>query len=610
VSASLLAAKLAGAARQLRELPRAWRLVRDAAGGWALAWLLLVAVQGVVAPAIVYASRPLVDAFAHALRSRDEPAVDAAIVAAIIMGAILAAGEILRIAADWTQRVQARRVEDHVTGLIQAQATQVDLAFYEWPEFHDHLHRARDEARHRPVALLANAGELLQGFIALAALAAILLPYGAWLAATLIASTVPALAVLVMFAVKQHRWRVAATPHRRRADYIDWAVTASETAAEIRSYSLGERFRRQHGELRRKLAGEELAMAKSRAIAEAVAALAALAAAGSCMAWMAWRALQGEASLGDVALFYAAFAQGQRVMRSVLASIGMGYYNVLFLGNLFQYLGLAPRIGDPPAARPFPLGEALGVEVEFHGVAFRYPGEREPALRGLDLKVQPGQVAAIVGPNGSGKSTLVKLLCRLYDPDAGQVRIGGIDARDLRLEDVREAVSVLFQDPVRYNDTAAGNIDVASLFHRAQVERAARAANAHALLERLPAGYETPLGLWFDGGTELSAGEWQRIALARALLRRAPVLVLDEPTSAMDSWSEAGWLDRLRPVAAGRTTLIITHRLTTAMRADVIFVMDGGRVIETGSHDELVARAGPYARSWLGQTAASFDARP
>jgi ATP-binding cassette, subfamily B, bacterial len=230
-------------------------------------------------------------------------------------------------------------------------------------------------------------------------------------------------------------------------------------------------------------------------------------------------------------------------------------------------------------------------------------------LAGLNLEVPAGQVAAIVGPNGAGKSTLIKLLCRFYDPEAGRVEINGVDLRELSTDTLRSRITVLFQEPVQYNASAAVNIAIGNgAERRADVEAAAQAAGADGPIARLPQGYDTLLGTWFEGGTDLSVGEWQRVALARAFLRRAPLVILDEPTSAMDSWAEADWLTRFRSLVAGRTAIIITHRFTTARYADVIHVMGDGHIVESGAHEELLAMGGRYARSWQAQTTPQWQA--
>jgi ATP-binding cassette subfamily B protein len=296
-------------------------------------------------------------------------------------------------------------------------------------------------------------------------------------------------------------------------------------------------------------------------------------------------------------------------MRSLLSSAGQVYANSLFLSNLFEFLELKPRMQEPPAPHPVPPVPREGIR--FQGVTFRYPGSERLVFRGLDLAIPAGRITAILGANGAGKSTIVKLICRLYDPQEGHLLLDGTDLRAFGTHDLRRRVGALFQEPMRYNTTTAESIQLAdlSVVDPGSVERAARDAGADAFIERLPAGYGTLLGKWFEGGVELSGGQWQRLALARALFRDVPILVLDEPTSAMDPWAEGAWLARFRELAAGRTVLLITHRFTTAMAADFIHVMEEGRVVESGSHPELVALGGRYAASWREQQGGSGASR-
>ena len=330
---------------------------------------------------------------------------------------------------------------------------------------------------------------------------------------------------------------------------------------------------------------------------------------------------------------------------------------MLFLGNLFEFLDLKATVVDPvnpvslraseqssniaPTQTPLPPGGAGGegnvgdtsthgaahhatrlpdslpqgekvpaeqpvglADIRFNNVSFRYPGTNRIALNGLNLTIPSGQIAAIVGPHGAGKSTLLKLLCHFYDPQSGSVEINGTDVRDLALADLRSAITVLFQQPVHYQATVAENIALQSqstVSQRAQIEAAARAAGDADFTARQANRFDTHLGKWFGGGVDLSVGEWQRIALARAFLRQAPIMILDEPTSAMDSWAEADWIARFRSLAQGRTAIIITHRFTTAMQADVIHVMDQGKVVESGSHVQLLEAEGRYAQMWCAQ---------
>jgi ATP-binding cassette subfamily B protein len=285
-------------------------------------------------------------------------------------------------------------------------------------------------------------------------------------------------------------------------------------------------------------------------------------------------------------------------MRTLLENIGDVYRNILFLENLFEFLALESQVHEPMQPVPFPVGVQVGIR--FDDVTFRYPGSERLALDHLSVDIHAGAMVAFVGTNGAGKSTLIKLLSRFYDPDHGRITLDGIDLRHLSLADLRRQITVLFQEPVRYHTTAAENIalgDLGAQPTRAAIAAAAKAAGADAPIRYLPQQYDTVLGKWF-GGAELSVGEWQRIALARAFLRRASILILDEPTSAMDSWAEADWLARFRTLAAGRTTIIITHRFTTAMQADYIYVMEGGHVVEAGTHRALLAVNGRYGHSW------------
>jgi len=278
------------------------------------------------------------------------------------------------------------------------------------------------------------------------------------------------------------------------------------------------------------------------------------------------------------------------------------------LRSLSEFLDLKPTIIDPPNPRPAP--NPLRDGIRFEQVKFRYPGRERLALQGLDLFIPAGKVVAIVGPNGAGKSTLVKLLSRFYDPAEGVITLDGVPLREMAVNDIRSMLSILFQVPVSYDASAGENIaigDLRSAPTLASIEQAARYAGADETIAKLPQSYETPLGKSFANGTDLSSGEWQRIAMARAFLRQTPILLLDEPTSFMDSWAEAEWLDKFRHLAIGRTAMVVTHRFTVAMRADLIYVMDEGKVVETGSHSSLLRNGGLYAKSWHEQMLAGAE---
>jgi ATP-binding cassette subfamily B protein len=316
---------------------------------------------------------------------------------------------------------------------------------------------------------------------------------------------------------------------------------------------------------------------------------------------MLFRFTQSQASLGDLVLFYQVFAQAKNLMRSLLENIAQIYSNGLFLGNLFDFLDLESQVHDP-------LQAILPPKVIQHGnvfrqVDFQYPRSPRIALQALELTITAGQIAAIVGPNGAGKNTF-KLLCRLYDPTRGDITIDGIDIRQMPIVDLRQKIAVLPQEFARYNAKVSENIALADPTHHAtdsQIQFAAHAAQADQFIERLPLRYDSILGRWFENGAELSTGEWQRIALARVWMRDAPIIILDEPTSSMDPWTEVAWLTDLRHVVEGRIAIIITHRISTAMHCDIIHVLEEGHILESGNHQQLLHRQGRYAQLWQTQ---------
>lgn len=501
----------------------------------------------------------------------------------------------------WVRAVQAELVQDHISDLIHAKAIELDLSFYDSPEYYDRLYRARIDAYDRPVALLENLGSLLQNALTFLAMAVILLRFGPWLPIVLLVGMAPVLLVVTRFTLREYNWLNQNTEARRRVGYFDWLLTDRQSAAEVRLFSLGNVFRQAYQDKRKRLRTERAELARSQAVAELMAGAVALLSMGLVMFWMLRRLVMGMASLGEAVILYQAFSQGQRLIQTLLGSAGQVFRNVLFIENLFEFLALKPKQAALPVSRS--LGRTLNSGICFEEVSFRYPGSEQTVLQDFNLAIPTGQVIAFVGENGAGKSTLIKLICRFYDPDLGRVLIDGIDLREMNPVELWRSVSVLFQEPVHYHEDAGRNIafgELASSPSGQRIIAAAKAAGAHDLIMRLPAGYETVLGKWF-GGAELSTGEWQRLALARAFLRQSPIMILDEPTSAMDSWAEADWMSRFRELAEARTAILVTHRFTTAMQADIIHVMAGGRIIESGTHLELLEYNGKYALSWRQQ---------
>ena len=585
-------------------LPWVLSLVWRATRYWTVVWAVLLLVQGCLPISTVYLTRLIVDSLVAAQRTGFSwESARSVLPFAGLMAGVLLLAEILRGLQEWVRTVQAELLQDYIAGLIHQKSVAVDLAFYESPAYHDRLDQARSDASSRSLELLENGGSLLQNSLTLLAMAVVLIPYGAWLPVALLVSTLPAFFVLVKTQRRYHRWWEERTKDRRLTQYFDLMLTYGSIAAELRLFGLGSYFQSSYQSLRKRLRTERLQLVRSQTLARLGAGLLGLLASGAALLWMGLQVVRGSISLGDLALFYQAFNQGQSLMRGLLGNAGAIYTSSLFISNLLEFLDLDPQIVDPPT--PIPVPAQLSQGIRFHQITFRYPGSEQPILEGFNLEIPAGKIVAIVGANGSGKSTLLKLLCRFYDPEAGHIELDGIDLRCFAVKEYRQMLAVLFQSPVPYNTTAAQNIALGNFSNHPtpfEIETAARGAGAHEIIERLPQGYDTQLGKWYaEGAVDLSGGEWQRIALSRAFLRRSPIVILDEPTSAMDSWAEIDWLNRFRTLTQGRTGIVITHRFTLAKRADVIHVMRKGQIVESGSHDQLLAQAGLYAQSWKTQ---------
>jgi ATP-binding cassette subfamily B protein len=593
-------------------LLRALRLVWIAAWGWTLLWGVFLVLRGTIPAATVYLTKWLVDAVAESLGGGlGWETVEPVLIPAALVGSLMLLAEVIGGLMNWVQTAQSEYLRDHIKERIHEKAVAVDLAYYESPAYYDHMAMATDEAEGRTLSLLQNLGQMVQSSITLAGVALLLLPYAWWLPLALLASTLPALWVVLVHRRRQHNWWEETAPERRWVHYFSRVLTRPYAAPEVRLLALGTHFRDRYRALRKMLREGLIDLVGQQNWARLGAAGIGLLVTLAVMVWMGLRALRGSATLGDLALFYRAFTEGKGLMQTLLNGAGSVYGDALYLEHLFTFLELSPQITDPD--NPVALPAATAREIRFDDVGFQYPGSDEWALRHFSLTIPAGKTVAVVGPNGAGKSTLTKLLCRFYDPQAGRILIDGVDLRALSLEALRQEVTVMFQYPMQYIATAAENIRMGDRaaastrpdsdpLDRARVKRAARAGGAHEIIDRLPNGYDTLLGKQFQDGVELSGGQWQRITLARAFYREAPLVVLDEPTSFMDSWAELRWLERFRRLVHDRTAVIITHRFTTAMQADLIFVMMDGQVVESGSHDALVAEGGMYADSWRAQT--------
>jgi ATP-binding cassette subfamily B protein len=617
------------AARRFPLLPRTVALVWSAAPGWNLAWLLLLSVQSLIPVGQVYLTRVLVNGLAAAIgKGLTWDNARAPLFAAGLMGGLFVLGQGLQSLAGWVSVVQSETVRDKLSLRLHDQSIAIDYRHFDDPDFYDRLYRARAGGAELPLAQVANLGSLFQSALTLIAMAAVLLRYGLWVPVALLIGTIPTLFITMHNSRRLYRWARESTPRQRRIWYYDWLLTARENAAELRHFGLGEFWKSAYQVERGKLRAERIAIARRQAAGQFAAGVTGLLAAGGALLWTGSRALLGALTLGDIALFAQAFNQGQSLMRSLLQNAGQTYTNLLYLGDFFEFLDLEPTAAGRESVVPgteekteggrnaramdanlepgastertaAPSLDALPVSLRLENVWFTYPGSQEPTIKDLCLSLEAGMVTAVVGDNGAGKSTLVKLITRLHDPQQGRILWNGRDVRDFSPDDLRRRITVLLQVPMQYQETVTTNVRLGNLdADEPRVRGAAESSGAARFVEHLPRHYDTLLGRWFEDGVDLSTGEWQQLALARAFARPASLYLLDEPTSALDAWAEADWYARLQRARAGRTTLVITHRLTTAQQADVICVLVGGRIVESGTHKELMGAGGRYAEAW------------
>jgi len=586
-------------------LGRALSLVWQSAPIWTLASAFLIVLQGILPLASLYFMKLIVDSITAGVSSptNKEVALGNVLFFISLLAAMTILNSLSRSASSLVSEAQASQVSDHVLNLLHAKSIEVDLEYYENPKYYDTLYRAQNDAPFRPTNIVNGLAQVGQNSMSLIAIFGLLASFNWIMTAALVITAAPLALVRLIYSEKIYLWQRACTAKERKAWYYHWLLTSDYCAKEIRLFELGALFTKRYQKLRKELRNEWLSIIAKRSIADLAVQFIGIAAVFGSLGFIALNALEGNITLGDLVMYFGALQQGQSFLYSLLNGFTKLYEDNLFLTTLYEFLDIKPTMKEP--LNPVQIPEIMKEGIFFEHVGFCYPEKGKKVLEDINLYIKPGQTIALVGENGSGKTTLIKLICRLYDPTAGRITFDGVDLRDFRISDLRREISVVFQDYTHYYLTAKENIwfgNVGSSFDSENIQRAAKFSGVDNVLTNLDNGYETILGNWFEDGTELSIGQWQKIALARAFFREAQLIILDEPTSSLDPKSEDEVFKKFRQLTEGRTAIMISHRLSTVKMADCIYFLKNGKILEKGTHEELMVLNGEYAHLFRTQS--------
>lgn len=591
-------------------LPRVVGLVWSTNAFFTVSMGLISLVRGFIPAASVLITQEVIDSVIKALQHKADTSV--VLWWVFLQLLVNVASNLFSTLSNIVQQLLQELVSNRVQLMLMEKANTLDLSFFEDPEFYDKLQQAQDQATFRPVTMISQTFDLGRTIITFFSMIFILLSLAWWIAIVALVVPIPAFIADSRYGWMGYQRTRRQSPERRQMLYFNRVMTTDTYNKEIKLFHLGDYFIERYRFLANKFYHENKGILVRRYMTGfGFQALSLLSNAGIYF-YIALQAVAAKITIGALSAYSQAVIQVGTNFQGILSGIGSTYENNLFVNTLFDFMEYEPKIMSP--ANPVSIEEIIeesvdgngsnlairkaGLSIEFRHVSFKYPGKEVYALRDVSFKIETGEAVALVGRNGAGKTTLVKLLSRLYDPDEGEILIGGRNVKDYNLNELRAQIGVIFQDFVTYFMSARENIGVGQIDkvnNIELVENAARKSGASSVIDKLEGGYDTMLGRWFNEGTQLSGGEWQKVALARAFMRDARVLILDEPTSALDAQAEYDVFAHFRELTQGKTAIFISHRFSTVRLADRILVIENGTLIENGSHQELMLLNGRYA---------------